>query len=90
MRLFMRRDSGTQDAALPRNPSAELLQCRIRLLSRFVDAAQTARRRNGYRCAKRQGKPNFTNPHLSLQHGHFRDFAFATRRARLHPVHREP
>jgi hypothetical protein len=51
---------------------------------------QTARRRNGYRCAKRQGKPNFTNPYLSLQHGHFRDFALAARRARLHPVHREP
>jgi len=65
--------------------SLELLQSLILRLRR----ARSARRRNGYRCAKWQGKPNFTNPHLWLRHKDFCDFASAVPRARLHPVHRD-
>jgi hypothetical protein len=44
---------------------------------------------NGYRSAKRQGKPNFTIASRRLQDRHFCDSAFSARAARLHPVHRD-
>jgi hypothetical protein len=39
----------------------------------FRSTRANARRCNGYRCTKRNGKPVFTNRHLSLQDRHFCD-----------------
>jgi hypothetical protein len=45
--------------------------------------------RDGYRSAKRQGKPNFTIASKRLRDRNFCDSAFSARAARLHPVHRD-
>lgn len=47
-----------------------------RQTSRLAERAST-RCRDGYRSAKRQGKPNFTNGHFPLCRRHFFDFAFS-------------
>jgi len=44
---------------------------------------------NGYRSAKRQGKPNFMIASRRLRRMHFCDFSFPEPRARLRPVHRD-
>jgi len=44
---------------------------------------------DGYRSAKRQGKPNFTIASKRLRDRNFCDSAFSARAARLHPVHRD-